>query len=233
MTTYASVSHSPVSHSPLHVAVVERNPLLRAGICAALTAAAGIEVVMDTGSALGLGALVGAAAPDVILLDLDLPGSAALEVCRELVAGTGRRRAVLGMTGRGADAALVRSALLAGVRGCLAKDAGGPEVVGAVHMVARGLMVAGSPMDQVLSGLLTAGGRTAERQVLPELTRREREILDLVARGLDNRCIARTLTLADKTVRNHVSAVLGKIGVSSRGQAIVLAREAGLGTSAR
>ncbi|GAA3060976.1 hypothetical protein GCM10020254_00980 [Streptomyces goshikiensis] len=109
MTTYASVSHSP-----LHVAVVERNPLLRAGICAALTAAAGIEVVMDTGSAPGLGALVGAAAPDVILLDLDLPGSAALEVCRELMAGTGRRRAVLGMTGRGADAALVRSALLAG-----------------------------------------------------------------------------------------------------------------------
>ncbi|MFK0259112.1 LuxR C-terminal-related transcriptional regulator [Streptomyces sp. NPDC090445] len=228
MTTYASVSHSP-----LRVAVVERHPLLRAGIRAALSAAGGIEVVMDTGAVPGLGALVGAAAPDVVLLDLDLPGSAALHTCRELVAGTGRRTAVLGMTGREIDEALVRSALLAGVRGYLAKDAGGPDVVGAVHMVARGLMVAGSPVDQVLSGLLTARSRAPEPDVLPVLTRREREILDLVARGYDNRRIARALTLADKTVRNHVSAVLGKIGVSSRGQAIVLARDAGLGTSAR
>ncbi|MEU9254019.1 response regulator transcription factor [Streptomyces sp. NPDC048270] len=213
----------------LRVAVVERRPLLRAGIRSALDSAGGIDVVGEAGEAGHAVPMVLGAAPDVVLLDLDLPGSASLEVCRTLARAAGVR-GVLGMTGRGDDAGLLRSALMAGVRGYVSKSAGAHEMVGAVHMVGSGFMVAGDGAARLVMGLLRPPARPAQPDgPLPVLTRREREVLDLVARGYDNRRIARALTLAEKTVRNHVSVVFAKIGVNCRAQAVVYGREAGLG----
>ncbi|MCX5145623.1 MULTISPECIES: response regulator [unclassified Streptomyces] len=213
---------------PLRVALVERHPLLRAGIRLALDGAAGIEVVAETGEAGQVLSLVRSSAPDVLLMDLDLPGSSSLETCRTLVTESDRTR-LLGMTGRGDDEQLLKSALRAGVRGYVAKDAGSHDVRDAVHMVANGFMVASAAAARLFAGLLDPPARDADRDPLPALTRREREILDLVARGYDNPRIARALTVADKTVRNHVSAIFAKIGANGRSQAIVFARDAGFG----
>ncbi|MGP3688266.1 LuxR C-terminal-related transcriptional regulator [Streptomyces sp. IBSNAI002] len=227
MTTSAS------DQNRLRVALVERHPLLRAGIRAALDSAGGIDLVAEAGEAGHVVPMVLGAAPDVVLLDLDLPGSASLEVCRTLVRDAGVT-GILGMTGRGDDAGLLRSALMAGVRGYVSKSAGAHEMVGAVHMVGNGFIVAGGGAARLVTGLLRAPGRSAELDApLTVLTRREREILDLVARGYDNRRIARALTLAEKTVRNHVSAVFAKIGVNCRAQAVVYGREAGMGLTGR
>ncbi|MGR4881925.1 LuxR C-terminal-related transcriptional regulator [Streptomyces sp. LARHCF249] len=222
MTTPAS------DQKKLRVALVERHPLLRAGIRSALDGAGGIEVVAEAGEGGHVVPMVLSAAPDVVLMDLDLPGSASLELCRTLVRDAGVT-GVLGMTGRGDDEGLLRSALMAGVRGYVSKSAGAHEMVGAVHMVGNGFMVAGDSAARLVTGLLLGPGRRTEHDPLPMLTRREREILDLVARGYDNRRIARALTLAEKTVRNHVSAVFAKIGVNCRAQAVVYGREAGMG----
>ncbi|MFD3555526.1 LuxR C-terminal-related transcriptional regulator [Streptomyces goshikiensis] len=222
MTTSAS------DQNRLRVALVERRPLLRAGIRSALDGSGGIDVVAEAGEADHVMPMVLDAAPEVVLMDLDLPGSAAVELCRTLVRDAGVR-GILGMTGRGDDAGLLRSALLAGVRGYVSKSAGAHEMVGAVHMVGNGFMVAGDVAAQLVTGLLRVPGRPLEQDPVPMLTRREREILDLVARGYDNRRIARSLTLAEKTVRNHVSAVFAKIGVNCRAQAVVYGREAGMG----
>lgn len=215
----------------LRVALVERHPLLRAGIRSALDSAGGIEVVAETGEFDHVVPLVLSAAPDVVLMDLDLPGSASVEVCRTLVRDAGVR-GILGMTGHGDDERLLRAALMAGVRGYVSKSAGAAEMIGAVHMVGNGFMVASDSAARLVTGLLRAPRRAAEHDPLPMLTRREREILDLVARGYDNRRIARALTLAEKTVRNHVSAVFAKIGVNCRAQAVVYGREAGMGLTA-
>ncbi|MEV4190620.1 response regulator transcription factor [Streptomyces toxytricini] len=222
MTTSAS------DQNRLRVALVEGSPLLRAGIRSALDGAGGIDVVAEAGEARHVVPTVRGAAPDVVLMDLDLPGPASVELCRALVRDAGVR-GILGTTGRGDDAGLLRSALLAGVRGYVSKSAGAHEMVGAVHMVGSGFMVAGDVAVRLVTGLLAVPGPRTEQDLVPLLTRREREILDLVARGYDNRRIARALTLAEKTVRNHVSAVFAKIGVNCRAQAVIYGREAGMG----
>ncbi|MFF3861225.1 LuxR C-terminal-related transcriptional regulator [Streptomyces sp. NPDC002209] len=227
MTKTAS-DQNALRAATLRVAVVECHPLLRAGIRSALDGTEGIDIVAETGEAGRVVPLVRSTAPDVVLMDLDLPGSASLEVCRSLVRDAGLT-GVLGMTRHGDDVGLLRSALVAGVRGYVSKSAGTQEVVSAVHMVGDGFMVAGDDAARLVAGLLRSPDRAAGQDPLPMLTRREREILDLVGRGYDNRRIARALTLADKTVRNHVSAVFGKIGVNCRAQAVVYAREAGMG----
>ncbi|MFE6908581.1 LuxR C-terminal-related transcriptional regulator [Streptomyces erythrochromogenes] len=207
---------------------MESSPLLRAGIRSALDGEGGIEVVGQAGEADHVLPMVVGAAPDVVLMDLDLPDSGSMELCRTLVREAGIR-GILGMTGRCDDAELVRSALLTGVRGYVSKSARAHEIVGAVHMVGSGFMVAGDVAARLMTGMLRVPGRPTEHDPDPVLTRREREILELVARGYDNRRIARALTLADKTVRNHVSAVFSKIGVNCRAQAVVYGREAGMG----
>uniref|UniRef100_A0AAU2JVT9 Response regulator transcription factor n=1 Tax=Streptomyces sp. NBC_00049 TaxID=2903617 RepID=A0AAU2JVT9_9ACTN len=228
------MTKSASDQNTLRVAVVERHPLLRAGIRSALDTTEGIDIVAETGDAGRVVPLVRSTAPDVVLMDLDLPDSASLEVCRSLVR-EGGVTGVLGMTRHGDDEELLRSALVAGVRGYVSKAAGTHEMVSAVHLVGDGFMVASDGAARLVAGLLrspgpaTGPGRGPGQDPLPLLTRREREILDLVARGYDNRRIARALTLADKTVRNHVSAVFGKIGVNCRAQAVVYARDAGMG----
>ncbi|WP_030929382.1 LuxR C-terminal-related transcriptional regulator [Streptomyces sp. NRRL S-646] len=211
----------------LRIALVGPPPLLRENVRSAL-GVYGINVVAEAEETDRVLPLVRSSCADVVLVDLDGPGTAVLEICRPLVRDVGVR-GILGMTRRSDDGTLLRSALVAGVRGYVATSAETEEIVGAVRAVAGGSVVVGTTAARLMAELLRAPASHLEQGMPSVLTRRESEILELVARGHDNRHIARLLTLADKTVRNHVSAIFSKIGADNRAQAVVRAREAGFG----
>ncbi|WP_328837177.1 response regulator transcription factor [Streptomyces europaeiscabiei] len=212
----------------LRVALVCRHPELRAGIHAALDGKHGIDMVAETGEYGQALPLIRASVPDVALMDFDGPGVSALETCRSLTRDAPLTRIVV-MSGHCDDERLLRSALMAGVRGYVSGSAGTAELVSAIKAVAEGAAYVGQGAAWLMTGLFSAHLQSDEHDALSVLTRREREILELVARGYDNRRIARVLTLADKTVRNNISSVFRKIGVTRRAQAVVRAREAGFG----
>ncbi|MET9899689.1 response regulator transcription factor [Streptomyces sp. NPDC006446] len=213
----------------LRVALVCRDLELRAGVHAALEGEHSIDMVAtgECGQALPL---VRASAPDVVLMDFDGPGVSAPERCR-LLARYAPLTRIVAIARHCDDEGLLRSALRAGVRGYVSRSAGVAELVSAIEAVAEGAMYVGRGAARLMTGLVSAELQSAEHDALSALTRREREILELVARGYDNRQIAQVLTLADKTVRNNVSSVFSKIGVTRRAQAVVRAREAGFGLS--
>jgi DNA-binding NarL/FixJ family response regulator len=161
--------------------------------------------------------------PDVLVLDL-VDGEAVLAELRR----SARDVAVLALTSSVDDNSL-RAALRSGVRGYLHKDADREEIVRAIHGVAAGEMIFGRAAADRLLGLVARPLGVATTP-FPGLTGREREVLNLVAAGLSNQLIARQLQLSPKTVSNHLSAIFAKLCTASRAEAIVLAREAGLGT---
>jgi DNA-binding NarL/FixJ family response regulator len=164
--------------------------------------------------------------PDVLVLDLADSDTVLTELRR-----SARDVAVLALTSSDDDDSL-RAALRSGVRGYLHKEAGREEIVRAIAGVAAGEMIFGRLAADRLLGLV---GRplSVATMPFPGLTGREREVLDLVAAGLSNQLIARQLRLSPKTVSNHLSAIFTKLQTASRAEAIVLAREAGLGTMQR
>jgi DNA-binding NarL/FixJ family response regulator len=227
--------------SPVRVAVVDDHPVFRLGMVALLGSLAGIEVAGQAASAAQARALLGLGGgpdggapdgagpgvrPDVVLMDLDLGDGSGVDVTRELVRARADAR-VLVVTMHESDDAVV-AAVRAGARGYLVKSAGPAEVERAVHSVAGGAMIL-SPSVAERAMAYVVGGRAAARVPFPQLSDREREVLDLIARGLDNTAISRRLVLSPKTVRNHVSNVLTKLAVPDRSAAIVRAREEGLG----
>ncbi|MFI6481736.1 response regulator [Nonomuraea sp. NPDC050663] len=162
--------------------------------------------------------------PDVAVLDVTMPGGDGLTVtARMRGAGLATRALILTMDGGDEN---VLAALRAGAHGYVLKGADGEAIVAAVRAVARGEAVFGAG---VAGRVLAHFARSAAAAPFPQLTEREQEVLELVARGLDNGAIARRLGVSGKTVRNYVSSVLTKLQVSDRSAAIVRAREAGLG----
>ncbi|MGD9528009.1 response regulator [Pseudonocardia sp.] len=208
----------------VRVAVVDDHPVFRLGMVALLGSLDGISVVAQAASATEAAAL--GADVDVVLMDLNLGDGSGVEVTRDLV----RRRPdlrVLVVTMHADDESVVAS-LRAGARGYLLKGATPEEVERAVRAVANGEVILG-PDVAATAVSYVAGRRTARAVPFPQLTDREREVLDLVARGYDNATISRRLVLSPKTVRNHVTNVVAKLGVPDRSAAIVRAREEGLG----
>jgi DNA-binding NarL/FixJ family response regulator len=211
----------------VRVLVVDDHPLFLDGVRAALTGADDLELVGEARD--GAGALAAAAevAPDVVLLDIGLPDTSGIEVARTLLAGRPDVR-VLMMTMSDDDQTVV-AALRAGARGYVVKGAGRADLLGAVRTVAGGGAVFSPAVADRLGTYFASLSTLPGRDAFPTLTEREREVLELIARRYDNRRIARELFLSDKTVRNHVSNVLGKLDVESRGEAVIRARNAGLG----
>lgn len=218
----------PVSKSaPIRVAVVDDHPVFRLGMSALLGSLEGVEVVGDAEDAVAAHRLIDERRPDVVLMDLHLGEDSGIEATRDIV----RRHpdtAVLVITMQEDDESVVAS-MRAGARGYLLKGATPDQVERALRAVAAGEMILGPKIAARAMATVTSG-RTSARVPFPELTDREREVLDLVARGFDNATISRRLVLSPKTVRNHVANVLNKIGASDRSAAIVLAREGGLGS---
>jgi DNA-binding NarL/FixJ family response regulator len=209
------------------VLVCEDHPVFRDGLVTALRDN-GLDVVAEVGdgeAALEAAAVLG---PDVVIMDLVLPGISGVDATQRLLEAD-PELAVLALT-MSADDASVFAVLRSGARGYLLKEASASEIADAVRAVARGHAVLGRSVSQrVLSA--AAEGAPADAGPLGSLTPRERQVLGLVARGLDNVTIARQLGLSDKTVRNSVSLLMSKIGVRSRAEAVAKARDAGLGTS--
>ena len=214
-----------VAPATLTVVLADSHPVVRGGIRALLSSVDGIEVLAEAGTGRDAVRETVQHRPDVLILDLrmaDQGGAAIIREVRRAVPGT----AVLVFT-QADDDESVFSAMRAGARGYLLKRAEREDIVRAIKGVAAGGAVFGSPIAERLVELFGPGSGT--RAPFPELTSREREVLDLLAAGLPNSAIARRLQLASKTVSNHLSAIFAKLQVSSRAAAIVRARQAGLG----
>jgi DNA-binding NarL/FixJ family response regulator len=217
--------------TPVRVVIADDHPMFRYGLRAVLPASAEVEVVGDAADGSQLVALVEHTQPDVVLTDLAMPGLDGATAARQILdrfPGTG----VLVLTMHEDDEALF-GALRAGARGYLLKGADREEIVRAVLAVASGDAVYSAGVARRIVGFFTSAHQTYAAQVLPELTGREREILDLVAAGMGNHEIARRLVLSEKTVRNNVAAILTKLQVPDRAAAVAKARDTGLGTEPR
>lgn len=211
---------------PLRVLVVDDHPMYRDGLRAALEDEVGIDVVAEAANGHEAMELALAHQPDVVVMDLKMPGISGVEATREITFAS-PHIAVLVLTMFDEDDS-VFTAIRAGARGYVLKGSGPGEIVRAIYAVGNGEVIFGPAVAR--SVLDVFAGRSAPGSVpFPELTARERQVLDLVARAGNNREIARELNLSDKTVRNHVSNILSKLQVADRAHAIVRAREAGLG----
>ncbi|MFD4977473.1 response regulator [Streptomyces sp. NPDC058424] len=213
---------------PIRVLIADDHPVVRRGMSALLTSLAGVDVVAE--AATGEEALREAqlSRPDVVVMDIRMPSMDGVEATRRLTALL-PEVAVLVVT-MYEDDETVLSALRAGARGYLLKGAQQEEILTTIRSVATGQFVIAPGVAARLLGQVGPPPRPADP--FPELTAREREILDRVARGHGNARVATELELAVKTVANHLSAIFAKLGVSGRTEAILLARERGLGDHA-
>lgn len=211
----------------VRVILADDHPMYRFGLRAVLDASPEVEVVGEATDGAELLALVAQCAPDVVLTDLSMPklsGAAAIDELTRRHPGLG----IVVLTMHEDDASLF-GVLRAGVRGYLLKGADRDEIVRAVLAVAGGDAVYDGTVARRVVNTLT--GTTSRPPAFPDLTVREREVLELLAAGLRTSQVAHRLTLSEKTVRNHVSAVLNKLQVPDRAAAITRARAAGLGGS--
>jgi DNA-binding NarL/FixJ family response regulator len=204
----------------IRVAIVDDHALVRAGLEELLNGDPGIEVVATASDGAEAAALAERESPDVILMDLSMPGVDGVEATRQ-VSAAGSPARVVALTSIG-DRDRVLAALDAGAVGYLLKDTEPDELRRAVRAAARGE----SPLSPKAAGALVAA-RT-EGGEAPDLSRREREVLTLVAEGLPNKLIARRLEISEKTVKAHLTRVYQQIGVTDRTQAAIWARRQGL-----
>jgi DNA-binding NarL/FixJ family response regulator len=215
---------------PIRVLIADDHAGFRSGLNALLATQAGIAVVgeAETGSDAVARAL--ALQPDVVLMDLNMPGLDGIAATRRIV-DTSPHIAVLVLTMADNDAA-VFDALRAGARGYLLKGADRAELTRAVRAVASGEAIFGPDVARRLMAFF-ADPATKRAAPFPELSERELEILELIARGLSNQQIVDRLVISPKTVRNHISNIFSKLQVRDRAEAVVRAREAGLGGEGR
>lgn len=211
----------------VRVLMVDDHPTFRSGLGSVLATDAGIEVVGQAASGEEALVLARAQPPDVVVMDLSMPGIGGVEATRRLVRERDAVR-VLVLTMSDADAS-VFAALRAGAHGYLLKDAQPEEILRAVHGVGQGEAVFGPGVAGRVLAYFTSSVAARVRP-FPELSEREREVLELLARGRDNAAIAAALFLSPKTVRNHVSNVIAKVHAADRSDAIVRGRDAGFGT---
>jgi DNA-binding NarL/FixJ family response regulator len=211
----------------VRVVVADDHPMVRYGIAAVLADDPDVRLVGEAADGTQLLDVADRLQPDVILTDLAMPGIGGIEAIRLLRERHPALR-ILVLTMHTGDES-VYAALRAGANGYLVKGADRAELVRAILSVANGDAVYGAAVANRITAFF-AGSRDAySSQVFPDLTDRERQVLDLVARGARNSEIAARLGLSDKTVRNHMSAILLKLHVPDRTAAALRAREAGLG----
>ncbi|MEV5826426.1 response regulator transcription factor [Spirillospora sp. NPDC052242] len=218
-----------MSGETIRVLITDDHPVFRQGL-KGLLQALGVEVVAEAGNGPDAVRIAAELQPDVVVMDLHMPGGNGIEATRTITR-TNPRIGVLVLT-MFRDDDSVFAAMRAGARGYLLKESGAEEIARAVRAVAAGEAIYGPEIARRVLTFFT-DMPDPRRSAFPELTEREREVLGLIAQGRSNTEIAGTLYLSPKTVRNHVSNIFMKLHVADRAQAIVLAREAGLGESGR
>jgi DNA-binding NarL/FixJ family response regulator len=209
---------------PLSVVVADDHPLFRQGLRGALDATDGIDVVGEAEDGEAAVALATQLAPDVVLMDIQMPGISGIEATRRILSERPETN-ILVLTMFDDDSS-VYAAVRAGARGYLLKGADQEDVERAIRTVAAGGAVFG---NAIATKLITYFDGNRNR-AFPELTPREHEVLEHLATGLNNEAIAAELDLSLKTVRNNVSSIFTKLRVADRAQAVIRARESGVGT---
>jgi DNA-binding NarL/FixJ family response regulator len=209
---------------PFRVLIVDDHPVFLSGLKMLLDADPRTQVIAEASTGAQAIELAAKTQPDAVVIDLHLPDVNGIEATRAITQ-TSPHIGVLVLTMYSDDDS-VFAAMRAGARGYLLKGAGQSDIVHAIAAVAGGTAVFGPSIARRLIDYFAAQ-RTAAP--FPELTEREREILNLIAAGNNNTTIANRLYLSTKTVRNHVSNIFSKMQVTDRAQAIVRARKAGLG----
>lgn len=212
----------------IRVLIADDHPTFRYGLRALLQADTEMEVVGEAADGAEAVLLAETLAPDVVMMDIGMPQMSGLEAIEVILSRDPQVNIlVLSMF----DDDTVMSALRLGARGYLLKGAGGDETLRAVKAVSEGAGV----FSPAVASRLTEFVRTAEEPagppVFPELSDREREILELAAQGFTNGAIAEKLYLSPKTIRNRISEIFDKLQVADRAEAIIRARQAGMGSA--
>lgn len=210
----------------IRILIVDDHPLFRDGLHGLLDSVAETEVAGEAASGEEAIRLAETLQPDVILMDIKMPGINGLQAVREILHTSPHIRVLIVSMLEDEDS--VFAAMRAGARGYLPKGASQAEMLRAIRAVANGEAIFGPGIAQRLIGFFSVSRAAMAPRVFPELTGREAEILELIARGRTNEEIAAQLVLSLKTVRNHVSNIFNKLQVADRAQAILRAREAGL-----
>lgn len=213
--------------NPIQVLIADDSPPFRAGLRALLKATSGVSLLGEAIDGAEVITLAEQLQPDVILMDLQMPGLNGVEATRQIVA-TSPHIAILVITMFDDDDSVL-AVLQAGARGYLLKGARKEEIVRAIHNVACGEAVFGPAIAKRVIQFFAQISMKPKPNLFPELTPRERDILELMAQYKTNSEIAKQLQLSEKTVRNHASNIFGKLQVADRTQAILCARDAGLG----
>jgi DNA-binding NarL/FixJ family response regulator len=217
----------PVHMAPLRVLIADDHPLFRHGIQALLSATLDMEVVGEASAGEEAVNLATTLSPDVILMDIQMPGVNGVEATRQILRASPHVRIL--MVTMFEDDASVFTAMRAGARGYVLKDTEKTELLRAIRAVGSGEAIFSPAIATRLLDFFAAPHSSLPPQAFPDLTEREREILDLIAQGRNNAEIASQLVLSPHTVRNYVSSIFSKLQVADRAQAIVRAREEGLG----
>jgi DNA-binding NarL/FixJ family response regulator len=212
---------------PLRVLIADDHPVFRKGLRVLLTSLPEATVVGEAAGGEEAVRLAAEHAPDVVVMDINMPGVNGVEATRRIIAAR-PDAAVLVLTMLEDDDS-VFNAMRAGARGYLVKGSDTDEVVRAITAVGHGEAIFGPSVARRILAFLTRPLSAYDKQLFPELSNREREVLDLIAAGTANADIAKRLFLSPKTVRNHVSSIFTKLQVADRSDAIIRARAAGLG----
>ncbi|MFE9205100.1 response regulator [Micromonospora sp. NPDC007230] len=216
-----------MADKPIRVLVADDHPIFRDGLAVLLSSLPDIHVVGTAADGVEAVELAVRLRPEIVVMDIQMPNLNGVEATRRL-ATAAPSVGVLVLTMSEEDST-VFAAVQAGARGYLVKGAEQEEIVRAITTVAAGGAVFGASLARRIAEFFTAGATPAQVP-FPQLTAREREILELLAAGRSNAQIAAALYLSPKTVRNNVSNVFAKLQVADRPEAIVRAREAGLGS---
>jgi DNA-binding NarL/FixJ family response regulator len=215
---------------PIRIVVADDHPVVRGGLVAMLRTIAGLDVVGEASDGDAAVHAVLEHRPDVILMDVRMPGKDGIEATRQIRELVPECRVL--MVTMFDDDATVFTAMQAGAQGYLLKDAEQDDIVRAVHGVVAGEAIFGPGVAaRVLAYFSDSPRAVAAENPFPELTDRERDVLELLAQGRRNADIAAQLYLSPKTVSNHLTLIFTKLQVAGRGEAIVRAREGGLGAS--
>ena len=210
----------------IRVLIADDHPVFRFGLRTLLKADPTLEIVGEATNGKEAIAQASELSPDVILMDLNMPGMNGIQAIRRIL--TNHPEVHILVLTMFDDDDSVFAAMRAGARGYLLKGAEGGEMLQAIHVISTGEAIFSPSIAQRLMQYFGASRPRGADQPFPDLTEREREVLALIAQGYTNQAIAERLEITPKTVRNHISAIFSKLQVTSRLEAIMRAKDAGM-----